>query len=222
MSVDRRWLIATALLAAGVYAAAWIGWSTPWSWVASVDDAALRVTHGYGVEHPAWVVGWDVLCSVFSPVAFRLVALGVIIWAAVRKRWWLVVYLAVTVEMSGLLTELAKGLADRPRPETALVGASSSSFPSGHALGTMAIILAALALVLPLVRPRIRQLLIVLGAVIVLVVGIGRVVLNVHHPSDVIAGWALGYVWFVATLALLPARQAHVTEEVGTPATRGS
>src|SRR5690242_604658 len=95
MSVDRRWLIATALLAACVYVAAWIGWSTPWSWVVSVDDSALRVTHGYGVEHSVWVTAWDVLCTVFSPVAFRVLALGVMIWAAMRKQWRLVVYLAV-------------------------------------------------------------------------------------------------------------------------------
>ncbi|MCP9272221.1 phosphatase PAP2 family protein [Mycolicibacterium arenosum] len=222
MSVDRRWLIATAVLAAGVYAATWIGWSTPWPWVASVDDAALRVTHGYGVEHPTWVLAWDVLCSVFSPVVFRLVTLGVIVWAAIRRKWRLVVYLAVAVEMSGLLTEFAKGLADRARPDTALVGASSSSFPSGHALGNTAIVLSALVLVLPLVRRRVRPLLIVLGAAIVLVIGVGRVVLNVHHPSDVVAGWALGYVWFVVTLALLPPRPADVTAEDGTRVARGS
>ena len=222
MSVDRRWLIATALLAVGVYAAAWIAWSTPWSWVVSVDDAALRLTYGYGVEHPSWVVAWDVLCSVFSPVVFRLLAVGVIVWAVIRRKWPLVVYLAVAVEMSGLLTAFAKGLADRPRPDTALVGASSSSFPSGHALGNTAIVLAALVLVLPLVGRRLRPLLIVLGAAIVLVIGVGRVVLNVHHPSDVVAGWALGYVWFVATLALLPTRPADVTAEDGTPVARDS
>jgi membrane-associated phospholipid phosphatase len=219
---DRRWLIATALLAAAVYAAAWIGWKTTWSWVVSVDDAALRVTYSYGVEHPAWVTAWNVLCSVFSPVTFRVVALGVIVLAALRRQWRLVIYLAVAIEVPGLLTNVFKALSDRARPDTALVSAAGSSFPSGHAFGTTVAVLALLAVALPLVRPGRRGPLVVLGLVIALAVGIGRVVLNVHHPSDVVAGWALGYVWFVATLPLLPAGYAALREVAGTPADRGS
>lgn len=222
MRWNRGWLAATAVLAALVFIAAWIGWSTPWSWVIAVDDAALEATHSVGVAHPAWVVAWNVLCSVFSPVVFRLLMIGVIVWALVRRQWRLAGYLAVSIELSGLLTQLVKEVADRPRPDTALVWASSSSFPSGHALGTTVAVLALLALGLPLVSPRRRPLLIVLGVVIVLAVGIGRVILNVHHPSDVVAGWALGYVWFVVTLPLLPARHEHVRQAAGRPAARDS
>ena len=216
----RGWLIATGVLAAVLYVVVWIGWSTPWSWVVSADDTALRATYDYAVTRPAWIVTWDVICTVFSPIAFRVLALGVIVWAAMRRQWRLVGYLAVAVELPGLLTEFAKGLADRPRPDTALVWASSTSFPSGHALGTAAAVLAILALVLPLIRPRHRPALLALGVVIILAVGIGRVLLNVHHPSDVVAGWALGYLWFVVTLPLLPA--AELREEAGTPEARDS
>ena len=59
-------------------------------------------------------------------------------------------------------------------------------------------VLALLTVVLPVVRRPLRAWLIAVGAVVVVAVGVGRVVLNVHHPSDVLAGWALGYVWFVA------------------------
>lgn len=183
----------------------------------SADDAALAATHSVGVSHPAWVSAWNVLCTVFSPVTFRVVVLGVIVWALMRRQWRVAVYLAVSIELSGVLTQLVKEVADRPRPDTALVWASSSSFPSGHALGTTVAVLALLALGLPLVSPRLRPLLVTLGVVVVLAVGVGRVVLNVHHPSDVIAGWALGYVWFAATIALLPVRG-----EAGTPANRDS
>ena len=41
---------------------------------------------------------------------------------------------------------------------------------------------------------------------IVVAIGVGRVVLNVHHPSDVLAGWALGYAYFVACLLVVPRR----------------
>jgi len=44
-----------------------------------------------------------------------------------------------------------------------------------------------------------------------LAIGIGRVVLNVHYPSDVLAGWALGYAYFVAWRADRSARRGAST-----------
>jgi membrane-associated phospholipid phosphatase len=62
---------------------------------------------------------------------------------------------------------------------------------------------------------------IVMGTVIVIAIGVGRVVLNVHHPSDVVAGWGLGYAYFVACLLLIPpVRPVTVTDE--TPAALGT
>jgi membrane-associated phospholipid phosphatase len=52
-------------------------------------------------------------------------------------------------------------------------------------------------------------------------IGVGRVVLNVHHPSDVIAGWAFGYAYFVVCLLMVPPKQpVTVTDE--TPAALGT
>jgi len=75
--------------------------------------------------------------------------------------------------------------------------------------------------VLPVVRRPLRCWLIALGAVVVIAVGVGRVVLNVHYPSDVIAGWAFGYAYFVACLLMVPpSRPVTVADE--TPATLGT
>jgi membrane-associated phospholipid phosphatase len=43
-----------------------------------------------------------------------------------------------------------------------------------------------------------------LGAMTVVLIGVGRVVLNVHYPSDVLAGWALGYAYFALCLLIVP------------------
>jgi membrane-associated phospholipid phosphatase len=97
------------------------------------------------------------------------------------------------------------------------VTAPSTSFPSGHALGVAVGVLALLTVVLPVVRRPLRAWLVALGALIVVTIGIGRVVLNVHYPSDVVAGWALGYAYFVACLLMVPpTRPVTVTDE--TPA----
>jgi undecaprenyl-diphosphatase len=127
----------------------------------------------------------------------------------------------ISVELSGLITEIAKYAASRPRPTSALVTAPSTSFPSGHALGVMVCVLALLTVVLPLVRRPLRAWLVALGAVTVVTIGIGRVVLNVHYPSDVLAGWAMGYAYFVACLLIVPpSRRVTVADE--TPAALGT
>jgi membrane-associated phospholipid phosphatase len=46
----------------------------------------------------------------------------------------------------------------------------------------------------------IRRLAVVVAAVSVLAVGVSRVALNVHYPSDVLAGWSLGYLYFLLCL----------------------
>ncbi|MDT5233483.1 MAG: hypothetical protein QOI39_3983, partial [Mycobacterium sp.] len=126
-------------------------------------------------------------------------------------------FLVISVELSGLITEIAKQAANRPRPVTALVSAPSSSFPSGHALGVMVAVLALLTVVLPVIHRPLRAWLVAVGALTVIAIGVGRVVLNVHHPSDVVAGWALGYAYFVACLLMVPpSRPVTVTDE--TPA----
>jgi undecaprenyl-diphosphatase len=154
---------------------------------------------------------------VLGPTVFRLLALVVIIYSLVRQNLRVAFLLVISVELSGLITEIAKYAANRPRPATALVSASSTAFPSGHALGVMVGVLALLTVVLPVIRRQLRVWLVALGAVTVIAIGIGRVVLNVHHPSDVIAGWALGYAYFVACLLMIPpSRPVTVTDE--TPA----
>jgi undecaprenyl-diphosphatase len=214
------WLIASAVIAVALYALMWIGYGQQWTWLADFDDAGLSVPYRYGAAHPAWVAGWDVFCTVLSPVTFRIVTLVLIAVAVMRRQLRIVLFLLFAVELSALVTEVAKNLADRPRPVTALAYAPSTSFPSGHALGVMVGVLALLAVAWPLLRAPLRTWLAVLGAVVIVAIGVGRVVLNVHHPSDVVAGWALGYAYFVVCwLALRP--YPTVTEADGTPVAPG-
>ena len=83
-------------------------------------------------------------------------------------------------------------------------------FPSGHALlsfclyGVLAAVLAA-----RLKGRRARALVWAAAALLVLLVGLSRLYLGVHYPSDVLAGYAAAFVWVVAVAAadrLLPGR----------------
>jgi membrane-associated phospholipid phosphatase len=199
----------------------WIGWVRDWSWLVSADTSSLAVGWRIGADHPAWVTFWDVWCTVFSPVVMRLLTVGLIVYAFRKRQVRTAVFLFVCVELSAVLTEVLKQLADRPRPATAMADALSTSFPSGHALGNMAAVLAVGVVCLPKLRPHLRPWAVAAAVVVVLTVGAGRVALNVHHPSDVVAGWAMGYVYFVVCLLILRGDRTRITEADETPEVPG-
>jgi membrane-associated phospholipid phosphatase len=219
VTAHKNWAVALAILAAAVYAVMWIGYAMHWSWITAMDAGALEPLHRYGVRHPGWVSFWNVLCTVFSPTTFRVLALVLIVFELVKRRLRVAVFLIASVELSGLLTTVAKAAANRPRPATAFVGAAQSSFPSGHAIGVMVGVLALAVVVLPMLPRALWGWAIATGVVLIIAVGLGRVVLNVHHPSDVMAGWALGYLWFAVCLPILSERAVKAVDE--TPATPG-
>jgi len=209
----KRWLLGSAAVGVVLYAVFWIGYVQQWNWLAAMDSSALDVTHRYGVAHPGWVTGWDVFCTVLGPAVFRLAAVVVIVVALARRNVRVAMFLLISVELSGVVTEAAKAAADRPRPSTAFVAASATAFPSGHALGVMVGVLALLTVAWPLLRPPLRAWLVALGAVTVIAIGVGRVVLNVHSPSDVLAGWALGYAYFVVCLLMVSPTRPFTTPD---------
>jgi undecaprenyl-diphosphatase len=220
MTPRRSWLLGSAAVAVAVYALMWIGYLSQWNWLTTLDSSALQALHRYGVAYPGWVTAWDVFCTVLGPTAFRLLTLVVIVVALVRRNLRAALFLVISVELAGLVTEIAKWAADRPRPGTAFVYAYSTSFPSGHAVGVTVGVLALLTVALPVVRGPLRAWLIGLGVAVVIAIGVGRVVLNVHHPSDVLAGWALGYAYFVACL-LMVTPQRPITDADETPEAPG-
>ena len=189
-----------------IYAVLWIGIVADWRWLAAIDDGSLQRFYDYGAKHPGWISFWVGVSNVFSPTAMRILALAGIIGALLRRKRRMAVFLTITVMAMGLLTVVAKGLSDRPRPTTALISETSTSFPSGHALGIMVSVLVFLTILWPTLPPRMRYPAAILGTVIVFAVGIARVVLNVHHATDVIAGWALGLGYYLLCVMLVPPR----------------
>ncbi len=97
-----------------------------------------------------------------------------------------------------LLSSGLKLLFERPRPDLVPHGVEvfTASFPSGHATMTAIAYLTLGALVMRVVKGR-RLKIFVMGTAmaIVLIVGMSRVYLGVHWPTDVLAGWSVGFAW---------------------------
>jgi membrane-associated phospholipid phosphatase len=215
MSQITRRLVIFGVAAALCYALLWFVWVLHSSWLDTVDSLALDPLHRYGVKHPAWVRSWDEFCT-FGPSSFRLAGAVVIVVAIFRRNLRVVLFVLTTIGFSGVLTQIAKNLSDRPRPDSALVFAPSTAFPSGHAVEVTAAVLALLTVSTGVFGRRARLVTVTIGAFLIVAIGVGRVVLNVHHPSDVLAGWALGYLWFLLWLFVirpLPLAAPAIPEE---------
>jgi undecaprenyl-diphosphatase len=110
---------------------------------------------------------------------------------------------------SGLLAStLLKYFFDRPRPDVVphAVYVSTSSFPSGHSMLSAVTYLVLGALLARSQERKLVKAYFLLGAVFLTVlVGVSRVYLGVHWPTDVLAGWTAGAVW--ALLCWLLARR---------------
>lgn len=120
---------------------------------------------------------------------------------ALLRRWRDLSFLAASM-LGGLeLSGFFKSLFGRVRPDLVahMVREDSLSYPSGHATYS-AIACTAFALLLWRVLPgaAARAYITAAAALLVLLVGISRVYLGVHYPSDVLAGWCLGIAWALA------------------------
>jgi membrane-associated phospholipid phosphatase len=117
----------------------------------------------------------------------------------------------VLLSGAGLLNGLLKFSFARVRPTSyfdyPLPG--SPSFPSGHALYAASVFGGLAVLLTARMENRLHQVLIWLIAVsLILLVGLSRVYLGVHYPSDVLAGYAIGVIW-VTTVAFGDRLVAH-------------
>jgi membrane-associated phospholipid phosphatase len=130
--------------------------------------------------------------------AIPIIALVVIVVEMIRRpSRYLIQFILIVTLGDVLITNAIKEFIDRARPALNPIAATlGPSFPSGHS-STSAAFYASLALVLSRGRPaRVRALLIGGAAAIAVAVASSRVLLDVHWVSDVIAGLALGWVWF--------------------------
>ncbi|WP_043933135.1 phosphatase PAP2 family protein [Bacillus sp. EB01] len=127
-----------------------------------------------------------------------IVGLLMLGWLLVKKRDFLGMgILALSVALGNEANKLLKNLIGRERPALEhMVDVNSLSFPSGHAMvGSILYLSIAYFLMKEYDSPSARRWIALGAGSIIFLIGASRVILNVHYPSDVIGGYAFGFIW---------------------------
>lgn len=148
---------------------------------------------------PEWgITFWRGLTWLGEP-APRIAMAGLTLLTLLRLRRWHGALFLAGLLISGIaLSTALKHAVGRPRPQvvTPLDQVGSPSYPSGHALNSTLFFLAgALLLARPLRACGARRALYAAAAGLSLAIGLSRLALGVHYPTDVLAGWVIGGAW---------------------------
>lgn len=163
------------------------------------DEPILRFAHSLAGEgFDRFFVAISKIGYLHGVVPFDIV---LVLGLSLLRRFREATFAAIALGGSALLNIAAKQAFARDRPSLweSIAPEHNYSFPSGHAMGS-----ATLACVLTLLawRTRWRWPVAAVMAAFVLVVGLSRVYLGVHYPSDILAGWSVATAWAVAVYLL--------------------
>jgi undecaprenyl-diphosphatase len=200
-SMDRR--VSAAAAVAGLLVFGAMAYPQVRGEAIGFDLPVRAAIHGWAF--PALTAAMRLITTLGSE--YFLLPLGaILVWRLAKRGARQAAYLLVAGSLSAeAVLQLLKALIHRPRPELffGLMPAETYSFPSGHAFvpavffGILAGILAAGA--------RWRAAVVALAALL----GLSRVYLGYHYPSDVVAGWALAVVW-LAVCAMIAGRRCSI------------
>lgn len=155
--------------------------------------------------HPSEILtlGMTYISNMGSPLVLTIIGLFMVGYLIlVQRHFWDAIQIPIVSIGAVLLNAALKVLFHRQRPSLIhLVQVSGLSYPSGHAMISYSFYGLLIYLFwLNLKRPVLLYFLTSLLGMLILLIGISRIYLGVHYPSDVIAGFAAGSTWLVACI----------------------
>jgi membrane-associated phospholipid phosphatase len=138
-----------------------------------------------GGSHTVWLV---TVAAALALIAFR--------------HWRGAIALLVAVASTQLVVDVLKLAVERPRPDHALTETNGFSFPSAHSATSVAVYATLTLLAARAVSGRLRVLVAIAGGLVVVAIGLTRIYLGAHYPTDVLAGWLTGAVVVLGSWAL--------------------
>jgi undecaprenyl-diphosphatase len=141
-----------------------------------------------------------------SPVILLLMLIAVVGFMGMIRQRRMMAFTVVTTSVGALGSVLLKHLIGRDRPTVVphLREVASSSFPSGHAMLSAVVFLTLGILLMEIMPSRAVKVYCLFWAMLLtFLVGVSRIYLGVHYPSDVLAGWMAGVAWALACWAIV-------------------
>ena len=141
--------------------------------------------------------------SNFGGILLIYFCVFVVAFLFIKKNWKEALRFSYVFGIGALLNFVLKNLFQRVRPQFyPLIVEKDYSFPSGHAMNSIIFYFSLVILLFTFIKNRIiRIVLIIISSLLTILIGISRIYLGVHYPSDVLGGYVVGIIWlFCAVL----------------------
>ncbi|WP_175991345.1 phosphatase PAP2 family protein [Bacillus sp. Marseille-Q1617] len=170
--------------------------------IAGFDNGVFNVVHGF--ISPKLTTLMTSITFMGGVKWLSISTIGLVIVLVFMKKYPLALFLTLTVSLGAGFNWLLKWIFKRDRPDIeALIEQGGYSFPSGHSMGSF-IFYGAVAFMLyrALDRAVFKWLSVLALSVLILFIGISRVYLGVHYPSDIVGGFSAGGGWLTLCIAV--------------------
>jgi undecaprenyl-diphosphatase len=148
---------------------------------------------------PAWLLGAALdITALGSATVLGLTVLAIAGFLGLQGMWRNALFVVLATAGALFINEALKQFFQRPRPDVVphLRGVVTMSFPSGHALTSAVVYMTLGALSMRLADRRLTKFYCMgMAMLLTMLVGVSRVYLGVHYPTDVAAGWLIGLSW---------------------------
>jgi undecaprenyl-diphosphatase len=170
----------------------------------SIDNAILKFLRNPNNLNepigPSWLLSTMLDISALGGLSITIIALFVVAgYFALSQKYRLMIFLFISIGGGSGLMFLLKGFFSRPRPSVVPHLQQlpvTASFPSGHSMVSAIMYLTFAAMLAKTTKDyKLKMYYMFVGIMLTAAVGLSRVYLGVHYPSDVLAGWCAGAVW---------------------------
>ncbi len=199
--IDFLGLISLGFAALSLFLFAWLAEEMRENDVMRFDSAIRTWVHGFASPRLTQAMTIISLFGYNVLVVGVIVSLIVFLWIRWRRAAAL---MAITMMGAGILDASLKQAFHRVRPQVFFgMAPTNYSFPSGHALASFCFYSVLAGLIAHRVKSmRLRLAVGVLAALIIAAIGLSRIYLGMHYPSDVVAGYLAAAMWVSTVLSL--------------------
>ena len=126
-----------------------------------------------------------------------------IAWLGMKRRYTDGIRFTIVCIGGILINQIMKLFFAKPRPElwARLIAEHSFSFPSGHAVGSM-VVYGFIAYILAKELQQYKRYVYTVAGILIIAIGFSRLYLGVHYPTDIIAGYGVGFLWLKTCLKI--------------------